>query len=134
MMDKSETAAAIRAVYAARVAGDIPRMLSYFADDACCTLHGQGLTAPEAPISGRAALAAVFGALVEVYKFEDWTEIALLVDGDRAALHWRARVTAARTGAAETFDVFDFVRFRGGKIVELDQCGDTAKLMRISGL
>lgn len=134
MMDKSETAAVIRAAYAARIAGDIPGMLSYFAEDARFTLHAQGLTPPEAPIRGRAALAAMFKALVDAYRFEDWTEVALLVDGDRAALHWRARVTAAKTGATESFDVFDFVRFRGGEIVEMDQCADTAKLMRVSGL
>jgi ketosteroid isomerase-like protein len=133
-MDKAEIAALVRAAYAARLAGDVPLMLSYFADDARFSRHAQALAAPDAPpIRGHEAIAAAFRALVGAYTLSDWRDISLVVDGDRAALHWRATVTVARTEATETFDVFDFIRFRGDKIDELDQSTDTAKLLAVSG-
>ena len=134
-MDKTDLAALVRAAYAARRAGDVARMLSYFADDARFSLHAQALAGPDPrPIQGRAALEAAFSALVAAYRLDDWSEVSLLVDGDRAALHWRATVTIAQNGATEKFDVFDFIKFRGGKIVELDQSTDTAKLLAASGV
>ncbi len=135
MAGKDEISAAIRSAYAARLAEDIPGMLSHFEEDARFVINAEGFSArANMPVIGHAALEARFKALIDAYKIEDWEQIALLVDGDSAALHWRAKVTALKTGLSARFDVFDFLRFRGNKIVELYQSTDTAKLMTVAGL
>lgn len=133
MAGKDQIAATVRSAYAARLAGDVPAMISHFAEDARLTFHMDGKAGPAEPIVGHPALEAMFAALIATYKIEDWTEVALLVDGDRAAAHWRAKITVAPGGAASTFDIFDFFIFRGDKIVEFDESADSAKLMSLSG-
>ena len=69
--------------------------------------------------------------LIDNFRFGDWKEIALLVDGDRAFLHWRAMVTSPVSGKSAEFDVFDLVTIRDGKIIALHQSTDTAMVMSL---
>jgi hypothetical protein len=54
------------------------------------------------------------------------TRHILLVDGEKALLHWTARVTYTPTNKSENVETFDVVTFRDGKIVDCLQSTDTA--------
>ena len=84
-------------------------------------------------IVGRAAVRAAVLALIKDWKFEDWTERSLLVDGDRAALHWQANVTNRNTGKRALMDGLDLITFRDGKITKFRQNVDTAMMMQLAG-
>ncbi|ACK52215.1 hypothetical protein Msil_3308 [Methylocella silvestris BL2] len=135
MTAEADMKAAIRAGYAARLAEDVPKMLSFFTEDAefAFNVEGLNLTGDGAPVRGRKALEAIFTALVAAFKIEDWTEISLTAEGDRAVLHWRATVKSTKTGASSLFDVVDLVTFRDGLFASLYQHTDTAKLAAIAG-
>jgi ketosteroid isomerase-like protein len=134
MASRSDIENTVRAAYAARVKGDVESAMSYFADDAVFCIHGRGTGIPalSAPVVGKPAIAEVMVQLVEGWRFDDWKERSLLVDGDKVALHWTARATFTPTNKSETLDVFDVITFRDGKFVDFHQSVDTAMLMRLS--
>ena len=120
----------IRSIYAARVAGDIDGTMAAFADDVTFEFNGGGTGVPDltGPIAGKSSMRNAIQILIDNFRFSDWREVSLIVDGDKAALHWRVRVTFVPNGRSDTFDVFDVITFRGDKIVDFHQSTDTAKL------
>jgi ketosteroid isomerase-like protein len=107
--------------------------LADFSDDAVFEMNARGLGAPGmgAPMEGKAALRQAMGELIRNFKFSDWSEIALIVEGDKAALHWRAKVTSTPNGRSVVLDVMDLITLRDGKISELRQSTGTAALGRL---
>jgi len=81
---------------------------------------------------GKAAIRPVLRQLIENWRFDDWKQISLLIDGEKALLHWTARVTCVPTGKSENFDVFDLIKFQDDKIVDYHQSTDTALLMSLA--
>lgn len=57
----------------------------------------------------------------------------LLVDGDRVALHRTTRIRNRGTGRAVDVDMWNFVRFRDGLIVEFAEYPDTEAFARLGG-
>jgi ketosteroid isomerase-like protein len=130
MTDSESIKSAIRSAYQARCRGDVDATLAYFADDIVFAFNGKGTGLPDmaAPIRGMAAYRSALIGLIEGFQLNDWKEISLVVEGDRAALHWRANVKFAASGRSELFDVFDFITCRDGKFVEFRQSTDTAQM------
>jgi ketosteroid isomerase-like protein len=135
MTSRAHIEETVRSLYAARVCGDLDAMMSGIADDAVFCLNGRGTGVPalRTPSKGRAAIRPLLKALIDTWRFDDWKELALLVDGERALLHWTARVTCVPSGKSESFEVFDLVTFRDGKIIDHRQSTDTALMMSIAG-
>jgi ketosteroid isomerase-like protein len=134
MTTRSEIEDTIKSAYAARVRGDVDGVMSAFAPDAVFEFNGRGtgLQAMSSPCCDTDALRATMQAFIDAFRIEDWTEISLLIDGEKASLHWRARVTNTKTGKADAFDVFDLLTFRDGKIANFLQSTDTALVMALS--
>ena len=120
----------IRSLYAARVAGDIDGTMAALTDDAIFELNasGTGLPGMAGPIEGKPSVRIAIQKFIENFRFSDWKEISLVVDGEKAALHWRALVTFVPNGKSNAFDVFDFITFRGDRICDFRQSTDTAKI------
>jgi ketosteroid isomerase-like protein len=135
MTSRAQIEETIRSLYVARVKGDLDGTLKDVADDAVFGLHARGTGAPElgAPIKGKASIKAAIEGLIADWQFKDWKQIDLLVDGEKASLHWRAQVTNTKSNKSEVFDVFDVFKFRDGKIVDFQQSTDTAMMMRLAG-
>ena len=124
MTSRSHIENALRSLYAARVKGDLEGTLKDLAEDAVFRINGQQLMG--AAVTGKAAIRPVLRELIKHWRFEDWKECSLLVDGEKALLHWTARVTYSPTNKSENVDTFDVVTFRDGKIVDYLQSTDTA--------
>jgi ketosteroid isomerase-like protein len=120
----------IRKLYAARVAGDLSGLTAEFADDVMFEFNGKGADFPglSGPVSGKSEVAKAMEGLFDAFRFHNWRERSLIVEGDRAALHWHAQVTFTPTGHSDDFDVMDLFTFRDGKVVELRQSTDTAQV------
>jgi ketosteroid isomerase-like protein len=133
MTERATIESTIRSTYAARTKGDLDGTMANFADDAVFELNGRGAGLPGmgAQILTKNAIRPVMQQLIDNFRFADWKEIAMLVDGDRAFLHWRATVTSPVTGKSAEFDVFDLATIRDGKIVALHQSTDTAMVMSL---
>jgi ketosteroid isomerase-like protein len=55
--------------------------------------------------------------LVKTFRLADHQVLSLLVDGDRAAVHWSASVHSRITGTRVKTEFVDLVEFEGAQIV-----------------
>ena len=130
MTDANTIREAIRSTYKARVRGDLEGTVANFADDAVFDFNGQGVGLPNmgTAVRGKPAIRLLMAEFIDAFRMSDWEEVSLVVEGDKAALHWSGTVTFTQNGRAEKFDVFDLLTFRDGKIVYFRQSTDTAKI------
>ena len=133
MTSRANMETLIRATYAARVRGSLDDVMDNFATDAKVQIHarGTGQNTMSEPFQGT-EVRPWMKTMIEVFEFKDWEEISLLIDGTKAALHWRARVLHTGTGKSDIFDAYDFFETRDGKIIGFQQSFDTALLIAIS--
>ncbi len=115
----------VRDAYAARKRGDYDAMAALCAPSASLRIVG----APEHPVAGlargRAALRERFATLAQ-FAFANQKMLSILVEGDRAAVHWRAKVTFKPTGKSAVTEFCDLWTIRNGKMTSLIQFIDTA--------
>ncbi len=130
MTDANTIREAIRSTYRARVRGDLEGTVALFADDAVFDFNGQGVGLPNmgTAVRGKPAIRLLMAEFIDAFRMSDWEEVSLVVEGDKAALHWSGTVTFTQNGRAEKFDVVDLLTFRDGKIVYFRQSTDTAKI------
>jgi len=121
---------AVRRCYAARVAGDLDGTLACFTEDASFQINAGaiGLAGLGDRVEGKAAVREAIKELIDNFKFTDWTEVSFLVEGEQAALHWRANVTFVPNGRTAPFEIADVIQIRDGKIAHLFQSTDSAML------
>ena len=130
MDEIDDVKARIRRAYLARAAGDVEETLAGFTSDASLHVNaaGVGATAMDHRLTGEPALRAAVQNFIENFRFDDYEEISFIVEGDKGALHWRAKVVCIPTGRSAVLDAVDMMRFRDGRIAELVQNTDTATL------
>ena len=135
MTDANTIREAIRSTYRARVQGDLEGTVALFADDAVFDFNGEGVGLPNmgTAVRGKPAIRLLMTEFIDAFRMSDWEEVSLVVEGDKAALHWRVTVTFTQNGRSEKFDVFDLLTFRDGKIVYFRQSTDTAKIREMLG-
>ena len=126
-MDRSETEAFIKTLYAARVEGDMDALAEAFAEHARFQIAGS----PEASmlatfIEGREGVLGLIQTIVDSFVLEDFTVLDLLIDGNKAAVRWRATVQNVSSGDTYTTELADFIEFRDGKVVSFTEFLDTA--------
>ena len=133
MTERAAVAELIRNAYAARHRGDLDGLMSYFHEQCSYRLAG-GQAAAEvfAEPDGHSAVRAQMAGLIATYAFSNIEELALMVDGDRATLHWRADVVCLPTGRAGSFEIMDVVTIADGKLTSVTQFTDTAGVARLS--
>lgn len=132
-MARTEIHKLVLSAYDARVAGDLERTLSYFHPDAEFAVNGAGTDFPRLGerAKGAAAVRAVLADMIKAFRLDNWRSTSLTVEDCSAVLTWRADVVFTATGASETLDVVDVIRFQDGKIISLQQHTDTAKLAKL---
>ena len=135
MTDRAHIEQTLRALYAARSAGDVDETLKNFAERGVFKMHARGIPVEGAgdAIVGKAAVRTAVEALIKDWRFDDWKVRTLLVDGNKAALHWQADVTNASTRKRALMHGIDLVTFENGMITNYRQAADTALMMRLAG-
>lgn len=134
MTEHSSIKSVIEKAYEARVRGDLDALMSYFHPD--CRFQLMGSAEREAicrPHEGCVAVRGQMADLIGAFTFANFETLDIVVEGNRAAYHWRADVTFVPTGRTETFQTLDLVAFEDGKVRSIAQFTDTASLARITG-
>ncbi len=134
-MDRNAFGSMIREAYAARGRGDLDGLMTIFHENGVFSINGSDTRVDSLakPATGQEAIAAVIGELMQTWKFDNWRERSLAVDGDRAMLHWSADVTCIPTGQSDHLDVVDVFTLKDGKVAEFRQFVDTARVMAMAG-
>ncbi len=134
MTSRTDIEKAVRSLYAARVEGDVEKVLQDIADDATFSLNARGTGVPALAEAsrGKPTIESVVKELIATWRFEDLEERSFLIDGDKAVVCVSARVTFIPTGKSDIFDIVDEFAFRDGKIVSLRQNTDTSLAMALT--
>lgn len=116
----------VREAYAARKRGDYDAMAAMCTPGASLRLAGAPEHSPVAGTTrGRAALRERFAALAQ-FAFANQKMLSITADGDRATIHWRAKVTYKPTGKSAVTEFCDLWTVKNGKIASIVQFIDTA--------
>lgn len=118
MTDRLEIDRLLRELYAARMRGDLDAVCRSFADDAVFQIAGAGQVSP---VSNRAVGVGEFrpllAVMIKTFKLRDQVILAILIDGAKAAVHWRAGVYSRITGTMALTEFVAIVEVRDARIV-----------------
>jgi ketosteroid isomerase-like protein len=127
MTDRKTIEAVIDRCYAARQKGDIETLMSAFDPDAVFELAGsKEIVAALAAARGHQNIRTAMTDLIAVFDFIDREIISMVIDGERAAVHSRVKITFVPRDRTFTTDLIDSFHFKDGKIVDLVEFADTA--------
>jgi hypothetical protein len=70
---------------------------------------------------------------MKTFVMDDLEILALLIDGNRAAVHWRVAIKPAGSGVPVTADMIDIVTIENGQVTALTEICDSALAMQVAG-
>jgi ketosteroid isomerase-like protein len=127
MPDRASIEKLIKDAYVARTAKDLDSVMRFFAPDATFQFAGSPAASPAAVrVQGAASLRATFGALIAAFDILELTLLASVIEGNRAATHWRVKIKHNPTGEVHDTELFDLWTVEDGRISSFVQFADTA--------
>lgn len=107
----------LSALYAARAAGELEPLCALFTDDALFKISGSSDGKPIAlSAHGSKELRVWLAVLVKTFRLTHHEILSMVIDGQRAAVHWRASIHSRITGASVATELVDLVEMREGRI------------------
>ena len=115
--DRAAIERLLRDLHAARLRGDLAAMCSLFCDDAAFEIAG-GSDGKPIQISAKGAdqLRPWLAVMVKAFGLAEYALLSMLIDGARAAVHWRVKIRSKITGAVVPTELIDLVEVRDGRI------------------
>jgi ketosteroid isomerase-like protein len=118
MSDRLKIERLLRELYDSRVRGDLDAVCGAFAHDAAFQIAGAGQVGPILNRSiGIDQFRPLLAVMVKSFKLSDLIILSLMIDGLRAAVHWRVRVYSKLTGATVPTELVDLIEIRNAKVV-----------------
>ncbi|MFL5615310.1 MAG: nuclear transport factor 2 family protein [Gemmatimonadaceae bacterium] len=115
--DRQFTERLLRGLYAARVSGDIDAVYEKFLPDAHFEIAGASHSTPLAvTANGASEYRPLLAIMIKTFKLRDQEVLSLLIDGERAAVHWRASILSRLTGTSVLTELVDIVEIRDNRI------------------
>ena len=131
---RSEIERLLRDAYAARMRGDTDAVCACFAEAPHFAIAGAQQTSPiPVKVAERNAFRSLMDGLIKTFDFRDHEILSMVIDGSKAAVHWRVRVRAAPTGEEAVTEIVDVVTVENGKIASFVEFCDTALAARLMG-
>ena len=104
-------------LYDARAAGALERLCALFAADALFKISGSSDGKPIAlSAQGADEVRSWLAVLVKTFRLTRYEIVSTVIDGRRAAVHWRASIHSRITGASVPTELVDLVEMRDGRI------------------
>lgn len=117
MIDRQETERLLRDLYKARVSGDVKGVYDKFSPDARFQIAGASHSTPVAVTAvGAGEYRPLLAIMIKTFKLSDEQIISLLIDGTKAAVHWRAQIFSRLTGTSVLTELVDMIEIRDGRI------------------
>jgi ketosteroid isomerase-like protein len=131
-MEKAQIKAIIDKAYAARKAGDEEALVGLFRPDAVFRVAGAPETFPVAASArGEAEIRARVRKFVQTFQFLEMEPLDLIIDGDKAARRWRAKIRYVPSGEVREMEAGDVWTFKDGRVASLVQFVDTAMVAEL---
>jgi ketosteroid isomerase-like protein len=116
-MNRLEIEQLLKELYAARTEGHLDRLCSLFAPDASFKIAGASDGKPIAITArGTAEIRAWLGVMLKTFKLSRFQMLSEVIDGARAAAHWRVDIHSKITGVVVPTELVDLVEVSEGRI------------------
>jgi ketosteroid isomerase-like protein len=117
MTQRAEIERLLKELYAARARGDLEGLCRAFAEDVRFEISGASPASRMAiAAQGLAETRKWLTLLVKSFQLSELTILDMMVDGEKAAVHWRVRIRSKITGATVLTDLVDLASVRDGRI------------------
>jgi ketosteroid isomerase-like protein len=127
MTDRAEIEKLVRDCYAARIRGDVEGAMRFFDANVQFEIVGDPATMPAAGRSiGAHSFRAQLTNLVHTFTFHSHEILSIVIDGSKAAVRARVKLTSTVTGRTVETELADFIEVKDGRIVSFAQFADTA--------
>ena len=104
-------------LYEARAAGALEPLCALFGPDAVFKISGSSDGKPIALAArGSDEVRSWLAVLVKTFRLTRYEILSTMIDGERAAVHWRASIHSRITGASVPTELVDLVEMRDGRI------------------
>jgi ketosteroid isomerase-like protein len=117
MTNREQIDGLLRGLYAARLRGDLDAMCNAFADDAVFRIAGAGqVSAVSSRAVGVGEFRPLLAVMIKTFALRDQVILDILIDGMKAAVHWRAGVHSRITGTMALTEFVALVDIRDARI------------------
>ncbi len=117
MPDRLTVEQLLRELYAARIDGPLDRLCGVFATDAHFRIAGTSDGKPIAIAAhGIGEIRPWLAMMVKTFKLANHQIISMIIDGPRAAVHWRADILSRITGTVVPTQLVDLIEVRETRI------------------
>jgi ketosteroid isomerase-like protein len=117
MTDRLEIEKLLSELYAARVAGQLDRLCALFASAASFKIAGASDGKPIAiTAQGSAEIRTWLAMMLKTFKLGRYEQVGVVIDGARAAVHWRVDIHSKITGVMVPTELVDLVEVSEGRI------------------
>jgi ketosteroid isomerase-like protein len=116
---RSEVHSLLQELYAARVRSDLDGLCRIFSTEA--TFRIAGISRHVSPIAVTAVgiheIRQWLALLLKTFQINDQVIVAMIVENDRAAVHWRAKIYSKISGITMPTELVDLVEVRDGDVL-----------------
>ena len=131
MSDRNQMEKTLRQAYAVRQNGKLDDVVNLFTPDARFALAGTAEVSPVVmQVAGTSQLRSALDTIVNTFILLDHQILNMLIDGDRAAVHWRARFKSPTSGQVLETELCDLIEVKDGRIASFYEFCDTAAAAR----
>jgi ketosteroid isomerase-like protein len=117
MMNRLEVEQLLKQLYVARTEGRLDPLCALFATDATFRIAGASDGKPIAITArGGAEIRAWLSVMLKTFKLARYQLLAMVIEGDRAAVHWQVDIHSKITGVMVPTELVDVVEVRDGRI------------------
>jgi ketosteroid isomerase-like protein len=116
-MNRLEIEKLLGELYAARTEGQLDRLCALFAGEATFKISGASDGKPIAIAArGSAEIRAWLAVMLKTFKLSHFQVLSMVVEGTRAAVHWRVDIHSKITGVVVPTELVDLVEVSRGRI------------------
>jgi ketosteroid isomerase-like protein len=131
MTNREDIERTLRDAYAARQRGDLDAIGRIFAPHARFQMAGSNASPVAARAEGAEQYRPLLAGMIRTFEVLDHKIEAMLIDGSKAAVQWRAKMRSTVTGQTVETDLFDLIEMEDGRIKSFYEFCDTALAARM---
>jgi ketosteroid isomerase-like protein len=127
MTERSQIEKLLTEAYAARKRGDVDAICDCFAANPTFAMAGARDASPIAvQCTDGNTFRSLMNGLVQTFEWLDQQILSMIIDGSKAAVHWRGRIRSTLSGDEVVTELVDLVTVSEGKIQSMIEFSDTA--------
>jgi ketosteroid isomerase-like protein len=127
MSDRSQIEKLLTEAYEARIRGDVDAVCACFGENPTFRMAGSREASPiVVQCTDTQSFRKLMSGFIKTFELSELQILLMLIDGSRAAVHWRASLRRTVSGDEVVTEFMDLLTIRDGKIQTMTEFSDTA--------